>query len=285
MAQVALRAVSAVSTQGSKLSNFDLVIDKPTGTVSGDLMLAHIALNYSSSSISAVPSGWTLTDSDSSNFGGFVYQKIAGGSEPSTYTWSVSVLGSTSAVGAISSWTNPHQTTPVDVKSERANASSTTATGDTITPTTAPESVLLFFVAYTGGAYSVSGYAVANNNPSWTEAYDYVVDSGLNDAGIALAYASRDLITATGSATATISSAAANYVNILSIRPAGFALDVPVAVVETAGLAASESMVASVSVPVATVAIAGQATTVAEGDVDFTNTQKNTGNWINTQKT
>lgn len=72
----------------SETFNASLAANKPSGVVEGDLMVAWVC-PYQSNSISSAPSGWNAIHSgDSGNRELFAYWKEAGGSEPSTYTWS-----------------------------------------------------------------------------------------------------------------------------------------------------------------------------------------------------
>lgn len=104
-------------------------IPRPT-VVSGDLMLLFVELQNSNESITP-PSGWTLIDSYDTNdaFSAEfrVYWKLAGGSEPSTY--SLTLSGANHVGGAfILSYdgTTVDQTTPIATHAVTAVASSTT---------------------------------------------------------------------------------------------------------------------------------------------------------------
>ena len=65
-------------------------IDKPTGTSEGDLLICHAALYRGFLPTITVPSGWSVGDETYWGFSmvSLWYYKIAGGSEPSSYTWS-----------------------------------------------------------------------------------------------------------------------------------------------------------------------------------------------------
>lgn len=62
-------------------------VNKPTNTASGDLMFA--MLSGTSGYCNSVPSGWTLLAQEtvSTSYRYELYYKVAGASEPSTYTW------------------------------------------------------------------------------------------------------------------------------------------------------------------------------------------------------
>lgn len=76
------------------ISGTTLNLAKPAGVISGDRLYAWFSIDGQSSTVSTVPTGWTLvgngstTTPDSQSF--WLYEKTAGGSEPSTYSFSVS---------------------------------------------------------------------------------------------------------------------------------------------------------------------------------------------------
>lgn len=90
-----------------------LTINKPTGTASGDLLIAVIG-----GTKSTTPSGWTQladVDTGSSSVGhAYVYYKIAGGSEPSSYTFNQTGSSSFYSPGAIVAYRGADGTTPID---------------------------------------------------------------------------------------------------------------------------------------------------------------------------
>lgn len=65
-------------------------VNKPTGTVEGDTMIAFLT-NWDSAPLSS-PSGWTqinLVDNTAATLRSYMLYKLAGASEPSSYTWSL----------------------------------------------------------------------------------------------------------------------------------------------------------------------------------------------------
>lgn len=83
-----------------------ITLNKPSGVVEGDYMIAALLNNDGSRTIGTVPSGWTLLESQTvpagdNRIGLWVYGKLAGSSEPSTYTWQVT-SASTSFNGSCS---------------------------------------------------------------------------------------------------------------------------------------------------------------------------------------
>src|SRR3989339_710373 len=69
--------------------NVNCVVAKPTNTSEGDIMIA-LATTYYASSFTATPENWNLIDSYVDNTDRYyLYYKIAGASEPASYTWTV----------------------------------------------------------------------------------------------------------------------------------------------------------------------------------------------------
>ena len=99
---IAFRASSEADNGGAVTT---LVIDKPTGVVEGDLMLACVRAS-TDVNMSSAPSGWTLYSGfpykPSSFNSTWMYYKVAGASEPSTYTWTID--SGTRTVGNISAY-------------------------------------------------------------------------------------------------------------------------------------------------------------------------------------
>lgn len=93
-----------------------ITVAKPSGTTAGDLLVAVVGIQDPSRTITP-PSGWTLlarqdTGPDSYDNYGAVYYKIAGGSEPSDYTWSWT--GSSNNVkGGISAYEGVDNSMPI----------------------------------------------------------------------------------------------------------------------------------------------------------------------------
>jgi hypothetical protein len=130
--------VGTATTAGSSgAGNTSLVVNKPTGIASGDFMLAILSTN-SDRSLSI--SGWTLVSTEiSANFSNTLWYKVAGGSEPSSYTVNASG-GTLAAMGAaiigftgvnVSNPINVHQATATTTKAEPATGPSATLTGTT----------------------------------------------------------------------------------------------------------------------------------------------------------
>ena len=106
-------------------------VDKPIGTVSGDLLLACIGWEYSSKT-PVPPSGWTLVQSfTGSGKSAAIYYKVATGSEPSTYTWGLSSSGD-SFIVHIARYLNIDNDNPINA-SAKTQGNSTTAVAPSVT--------------------------------------------------------------------------------------------------------------------------------------------------------
>ena len=198
----------AATVQSHSITNIansvtSLAITKPSSTVDGELMVAALVYNGSSNPFTA-PAGWTLiSDSNSANSvpkGLVTYYRVAS-SEGSSYTWT---LSSNTAGGAIL------RISDVGGSPLGASSASTSGSSDTGTPSPTPSGLtpsqtnsllLAFTVAYQDSAAtftSTAGYAIATDNPSWTEQYDNNFSTGLGKLSQAMAWALRSQSTATG---------------------------------------------------------------------------------------
>ena len=133
-------ASAAVESYGVLLAlrpDANLVIDVPTGTVVGDVMIAAITATPSDTIITT-PLGWILIQSQlqtaitSSVVN--TYYRVASASEPGSYTW---VLSTThiGAVGAVLSYSGVDNSAPIDVWADAATASSLTHTAPSVDAT------------------------------------------------------------------------------------------------------------------------------------------------------
>jgi hypothetical protein len=124
---------------------FGLAINKPVGTVEGDLMVLSIAARSSAATITP-PAGWTLllsnTQTNQTNYQNSTssklstYYKVAGASEPASYTWS---SGTTESVASLVSFSGVDTTTPFDNVTPLGTAN-TSATTTQIAPSISPKS-------------------------------------------------------------------------------------------------------------------------------------------------
>jgi hypothetical protein len=281
---VQVRDTTSVAT--GHASALSVVIPKPTGTVDGDKLQVLIQISRLGVTFTA-PSGWTLKDSDTANIGAYYYEKTAS-SEPSDWTWTASVGGDTAAVGLCAAlYDDAGAGTPVtSVYTKTVDTSAdTTADNTGVTPTAAPGELLLALIGGQGALATFSAYAVATNNPTWVEDEDINRQQVSETCSAAMAHATgRNLITATGAFSATISTSLATAVWLISVQPAGFTFSIPAAAVDTAGITFTETAALTATIPAAVVDIAGLDMTPAQADPEFSNQAKNAATFTNQPK-
>lgn len=186
-----------------------LSIPLPVGTQAGDVMVATVAVRPSTATVAAPP-GWTLIQSTTQGAGTTSalasYYRVATGSEPAAYAFSVGGVASTGIVGGIASFSGVDPTNPIDAQGGNATASSLTHTANAITTTVANTMLV--------GAFEFASSPLpANWTPAgMTEAVDARSDPAPADTGIALAvgYGLQAAIGSTGTRSATASGVAAD---------------------------------------------------------------------------
>jgi len=201
-------AIALASSQSNgSTAGTTITVAKPTSTASGDLLIAHLVVQSATASWTGLDGFTSIAEVQGSGMASRICYKVADGTEPDPFTFTVSAAGSGLAkLATVSRITGARRNTSlvISANSGQANASSTTVTATTVTPVEA-NSLLMFF-ACNGDSKTHSGYAIATSNPSWTE----IIEGTQSTLSFASAYALRPEITATGSGTASLSAAAAN---------------------------------------------------------------------------
>ncbi len=108
---IAYRSAASANSGGAAATS--IVITKPSGVVSGDVMLAAVSFQTGNNTVTP-PSGWTLVRHIGDGFGMDVYRKTAGGSEPANYTWSF--LTADKLAGGIVAFSGVNGTSPIQVE-------------------------------------------------------------------------------------------------------------------------------------------------------------------------
>jgi MSHA biogenesis protein MshQ len=144
-AGIALRSStsSLTSTAGTSV-----VLNVPDAVAAGDVLLAQVAIHYDKTPTITAPSGWTFIRQDTGGSAGSsvsdaLYYRVATGTEPSSYTWTLSQV-ETSA-GGIASYTGVNIDNPVDISGASVGASGTTLTAPSVTTTNANDMLLALF--------------------------------------------------------------------------------------------------------------------------------------------
>jgi uncharacterized repeat protein (TIGR01451 family) len=192
----AFRSSAAGSAATGVLS---LTINKPAGTVTGDVMIAAIAVRPSTATIT-VPAGWILirrTNQGATNDNSqATYSKVAAAGEPASYTWTFSA--STGSAGGIMTFYGVSTAAPVDVENGQVTPSGLTHTAPSVATTKAYDMVVT--------THSFSSAATWTPPGGMTEAVD-VTNGAPTAVGIALEmnYVVQPAAGATGAKTATAS--------------------------------------------------------------------------------
>ena len=227
----------------------DLTINKPGGTALNDVMIASIAVRPYTVATTP-PAGWALVtgilNNNEPTFASswlLVYSKVAGASEPASYTWTPSAAH-TGMVGGIQSFYNVDTTTPIDVQQGQNWPTPPAATLSFSTPsvtTTAANTMLVTSHEFTSSATSwtpptpplmAQGFAVASlpppNGVGISMEGNYLVQAGAGATGVKTATASND--------------ADVGNAHILALRPA---LQSSITINKPAGTVTNDVMITS----------------------------------------
>lgn len=188
--------VESYSTATDNNAN-SLTVTKPTGTVSGDLLL--LLANGESTGNPPTCTGFTETVSDSQSgakgMNASALYKIAGGSEPASYTVNVGTgLCGGATMLRISGWTSDAPVFSSDTFTGTHDTGSITINSGSVASDLPSNSLVVAFIGHAGNnAVTVSNYTLTTggSNPTWTEMQDtdYAISSGTTRQSIATAYA------------------------------------------------------------------------------------------------
>ena len=232
-----------------------LSVNLPSGTTTNDVMIAAVSVRPYTATITA-PSGWTLvrrvdyTSLQTSSLA--VYRKVAGGSEPSSYTWNFG-SGTTFAVGGIQSFYNVDTANPIDVEAGQGTPEGMTHATPSVTTTV-------------GNTMLVTAHEFPSSS-TWTppsgmnEGFDIQAPvPGTDGTGQSMEanWTVQGAAGATGAKTATAAGDPTNYsdpgaTHILALRPATSASSLSITI--PAGTATNDVMIAAVAVRPSSAAI------------------------------
>jgi hypothetical protein len=179
-------AITAGATSTNLVSNaLAIVLSKPSGVVSGNVLVADITTNNSLAA--TPPSGWTAiqTSNGGGNCGSTSFYHVAGASEPASYSFGFS--SGTYASGLVTSFLNVDNANPVDASSLTiASGSVYTATG--VTTSTSSEMLVLLLSSgngaetWTGPSGWTAGYTGGENSTSTGVFYKLAAAAGATGA-------------------------------------------------------------------------------------------------------
>ncbi len=236
-AQITRRGTATTNANNGGLS---LSIDKPTGIVAGDILIANILQNETDNDnggLNAVTAtGWILVDgriirSDGTNNGdnawhGTILYRIADGTEGATFSFTLPNSRADMAIGSIVAFSGVTSTGgvrvdgtaggPFDIRPGTLNLTNTsTATASTATTVTNGAAVLM--LAMVNNDRSYSNWA-ATNPASFEELYDNVTTIS-DDGSVGAAWAIRTVAGATGNGTVTLSGSDRSGAMFLVLKP------------------------------------------------------------------
>lgn len=211
----------STSTAGF-ISGSGQAITKPTGLAVGDLMLAHIVIAKSGSTVSF--SGWTSirTNDNSGNAvpRSYLFYKVADSSDvaASDFSYTTTPGIDEKSAGSITRITGQDATTPISTSNGTSTLTTNTSFSLAIGATPSfGNSGLMIFVAGINAAGTTAGYAIATSNPTWTEIQD-ISNGGSSQLIVASAYATRAAATATGNVSFTRSTSSDCIAQIVIIN-------------------------------------------------------------------
>ena len=178
-----------------------LTINRPVNTAAGDVMIASVAVRPSTIAI-APPAGWTLVrqvsqpNPNSSRLA--TYYRVAGASEPASYTFTFSGGAHTGAVGGIAGFSGVDTTAPIDNENGAGTPSGTAHTAPGVT-TTQPDGMLVT-------VHELTSSRTWTPPPGMMEAVDIASLAPNNPNGISMEinYEPRPTAAATGPRTASV---------------------------------------------------------------------------------
>lgn len=266
-----------------------LTINKPTGTLEGDMLIAILGINGTAATNYAL-SGWTslANANDGSNYGIKILWKIAGASEGASYGFTIAGIANNGMVGAIICVSSDEFGGAGNITvSTDVNVSATTT--HTFTPGITPPSTnsLLIHGAFGRGLCTFSTYAITNNNPTWTEREDLQINA-TDDSSLGVATATPSAASATGDWTLTLSSSLEAVGFLLSVQESANATGTPAFVSSTQSAFPPTAVEAGTT---ATLAFAGGSTQSAftptsgkaTSPTQWTNETKPSTTWTNEQ--
>lgn len=202
-AAVAFRAATCGNFTEAFWPPYSMTLNKPTGTATGDLMIASISTSgwYSANS---GPSGWTELASNGSS--STTYYKVASASEPSSYTFT-GPSGGGNLAGGIASFSGVDPNTPIGDSQQTTSGTAAAITLPTATSTLAGS---MRYSAMMSGAGVTTTFSAG-----LTEACDQKSGS----VSSATAYEPLPTAGATATRTATRSSTGGNTAQTVIINP------------------------------------------------------------------
>jgi len=213
-AQIALRGTATTATTGTTT----LVINKPTGVVVGDVLIAVISQVGNNTTITS-PSGWVLIDgrslAGSTLRFGAVYYKIAVSSDLTATNYTFTGGTNTNSLsGVIAAFSGVDNTTPFDATNGTITVgNSATVTAAATTTTTANAAVIM--LGMEGGSDNLTWSNWTTTSPgNLTE----IGEAKRNSTSAGIAWATKATAGSTGGGSATLSASERNGGLLIALR-------------------------------------------------------------------
>jgi hypothetical protein len=137
-----------------------VVVGLPIGVQSGDALIAQLVLwDGTGSNVPTAPAGWSIIRHDSVSNGNkitsWLYFKIAGASEPPSYSWTIT---SQYAAGVMGAWRRAASLSPIDQSSgaTAAGASPISVAAPSLTPSNNSELQIYFYGSQSASAPTIT---------------------------------------------------------------------------------------------------------------------------------
>jgi len=193
---IQLRAAASAGAASGVLA---LTVPTPTGALTGDVLLAAIAVRPNTAAVTP-PTGWTLVrridNAMAAAHSLLVYHRVVMAGEPANHSWTFSA--STGSAGGIVAFVNVDTGNIVDVEDGQNTASGVVHTAPSVTTTVAGTMLVTL--------HAFSSSATWTSPPAMSEAFD-VASEALGATGISMSghYVLRPTAGATGTRAATAS--------------------------------------------------------------------------------
>jgi hypothetical protein len=251
-ATIAFRA-SALGS-GSRVTS--VTINKPAGTLSGDVLIAALTMDAAGVETITPPAGWTLVRTVNGGSGLAIYWKAAGGSEPASYVFGFNP-GNTDITGAIGAYSGVDNATPVDVENGNTSPGATSHTTLSVSTATANTRLVALFGDDASSSWTAPAGMTARVNSN----------GGALNSSLSISDAAQAATGATGTRTATSSNVSNGVHELLALRPAQLTCSVTVQVLQNAtSLGSSTVAVTGPTSSLKTVSVTTTAPTFATGD-------------------
>lgn len=179
----------------------------------GDLMISHFTADTSGGAVT-MPASWTqVVETTGTSLSSQIAYKVAEAGDVSGNSFQFSRSTASNVTLTITRITGHRNVSVIPASSGTGSTSSTSVTSGTITPALADSLILLFTTS--AGTNTTSGYSIVTSSPVFTETYDYSAAAPSS----AMAWGLRPQVTATGSASATLSGASVNIGQLIAISP------------------------------------------------------------------